>query len=57
MWSGIEIAAYTSLVLAYVLLLLWAVRHRIGHGRAQRMLEVALFLALFWIPQHVHEMD
>lgn len=49
MWSGIEIAAYTSLVLAYALLLLWAVRHRIGHGRVQRTLEVALFLALLWI--------
>lgn len=49
MWSGIEIAAYTSLVLAYAMLLLWAVRHRIGHGRAQRMLEATLFLAVLWI--------
>ncbi len=49
MWSGIEIAAYTCLVLAYGLLLLWAVRHRIGHGRAQRVLEAALTLALLWI--------
>jgi signal transduction histidine kinase len=49
MWSGVEIAAYTSLVLAYALLLLWTVRHRIGHGRAQRLLEATLFLAVLWI--------
>ncbi len=49
MWSGIEIAAYTSLVFAYVLLLLWAVRHRVGHGRAQKLLEASLCLAVLWI--------
>ena len=49
MWSGIEIAAYTTLVFAYALLLLWAVRRRAGHGRAQKLLEASLFLAVLWI--------
>jgi signal transduction histidine kinase len=49
MWSGFEIAAYASLVFAYALLLLWAVRRRVGHGRAQKLLEAGLFLAVLWI--------
>jgi signal transduction histidine kinase len=48
MWSSIQIAAYASLVLGYVLLLLLAIRYRLGRGRVQRLLESGLFLAAVW---------
>lgn len=48
MWFAIEIAAYASLVLGYLLLILLAIRHRIGRGPAQRLLELTLLLAVIW---------
>jgi signal transduction histidine kinase len=48
MWFGIQIAAYTSLIVGYALLLVLAVRHRTGQGRAQKLLEGTLFLAGLW---------
>jgi signal transduction histidine kinase len=48
MWFAIEIAAYASLVLGYLLLMLLAVRQRIGRGPAQRLLELTLLLAVVW---------
>ena len=48
MWPAIEIAAYASLVLGYLLLIILAIRHRIGRGPAQRLLEVTLLLAVIW---------
>jgi signal transduction histidine kinase len=46
MWSYIQIAAYASLVLGYLLLL--SVRYRLGRGRVQRLLESSLVLATVW---------
>jgi signal transduction histidine kinase len=48
MWFPIQVAAYVSLLLAYSLLLVLAVRHRIRRGRAERLLEMALALAIAW---------
>lgn len=49
MWLLVQIAAYASVVLAYGLLLILAVRHRLGRGGAHRLLEVTLLLAAGWI--------
>jgi signal transduction histidine kinase len=49
MWFRVQIAAYVSLILGYGLVLLLAVRRRLGHGRAQRWLEVTLSLAGLWV--------
>lgn len=48
MGFGVEIAAYVSLFLGYLLLLLLVVRRRDGRGRAQRLLEATLILAAVW---------
>jgi signal transduction histidine kinase len=48
MWFSVQIAAYVSLVLGYLLLLALAVRHRFERGRAQRLLETILLLAAVW---------
>ncbi len=48
MWMVVEIAAYVSLSLGYVPLLVLAIRNRIGHGRAQRLLEIILLLSALW---------
>lgn len=48
MWIGVEIAAYLSLVLGYVLLLVLAIRNRLGRGRAQRLLELILLVGALW---------
>lgn len=48
MWLAIQIAAYASLVLAYLLLLALAVRRRLGRGRVHRLLEDTLLVAAVW---------
>ena len=48
MWFSVQIAAYTSLLVGYGLLLVMAFRHRDGRGRVQRYLEVLLVLAAWW---------
>ena len=37
-WYLAEIATYAGLLLAYIILLVLAVRHRIRRGRSQRLL-------------------
>jgi signal transduction histidine kinase len=48
MWFWVQIAAYASLVLGYLTLLLLAIRYRPGRGQMQRLLEAALVLAAVW---------
>jgi signal transduction histidine kinase len=48
MWLSIRIAAYCSIVLAYGLLLILAVHHRLERGSAQRWLERTLIAAGLW---------
>jgi hypothetical protein len=48
MWLGVQVSAYLSILVAYALLLVLAVRHRIERRRAQKLLETALFLAALW---------
>lgn len=48
MWTGIQIAVYAGLFLGYASLLILEIRHRTGHGRAQKLLESTLFLAALW---------
>jgi len=48
MWYVAEIGIYAGLLLAYTVLLILAVRRRIGRGRSQRLLELALALATLW---------
>lgn len=47
-WYLAEIATYAGLLLAYIVLLILAVRHRIRRGRSQRLLAWALALAALW---------
>jgi signal transduction histidine kinase len=47
-WNPGEMAFYTGLLLAYAVLLVLAVRHRIRRGRSQRLLEWALALSALW---------
>ncbi len=47
-WYLAEIATYAGLLLAYIILLVLAVRHRIRRGRSQRLLAWALALAALW---------
>jgi signal transduction histidine kinase len=48
MWTGPQIVVYGSLILGYLFLLFLAIRHRIGRGRAQRLLEAILLLTALW---------
>ncbi|MEJ2210340.1 MAG: HAMP domain-containing sensor histidine kinase [Anaerolineae bacterium] len=48
MWLPVRIAAYTSILLAYGLLLTLAMRYRLGRGRVHRLLTVTLFVAIGW---------
>lgn len=47
-WFAIQIVAYFALVVGYLLLLVVAVRGRIERGRAQRLLETIILLAVLW---------
>jgi signal transduction histidine kinase len=48
MWIGVQIAVYAGLVLGYASLLVLEIRHRIEHGRQQRLQEAMLLLAALW---------
>jgi signal transduction histidine kinase len=47
-WNPGETAIYAGLLLAYGVLLILAVRHRLRRGRSQRLLEWALALSALW---------
>jgi signal transduction histidine kinase len=48
MWIGVQIAVYAGLFIGYVSLLILEIRHRIEHGRVQKLLEATLLLAALW---------